>query len=71
MPLAIGSFAAWIHSLIGNVIAGSWFAILQSLGATCAGFFTILTKMAGWAFGLGMGAVVIASALFGFFRGSG
>lgn len=32
--LSIGSLAAAIHSMIGNVTAGSAFAIMQSLGAT-------------------------------------
>ncbi|KAH7630511.1 hypothetical protein B0T09DRAFT_337871 [Sordaria sp. MPI-SDFR-AT-0083] len=42
-----GSIAAGLHSLIGNVISGSWFAILQSLGATGAGLPALLARMLG------------------------
>jgi len=38
-----GSIAAWFHSIIGNVIAGSIFAILQSIGAT--GFSAAATAL--------------------------
>ncbi|KAK3502898.1 hypothetical protein B0T13DRAFT_462044 [Neurospora crassa] len=64
VPLTMGSIAAWFHSMIGNVLAGSWFAVLQSLGATCAGFFTILTKMAGLVFGFEIFVLPLISAIF-------
>lgn len=43
-----GSLGAFLHSLIGNVLSGSWFAILQSVGATGAGLGTLLARMLGY-----------------------
>lgn len=37
--ISAGSFAAWIHSIIGVAKAGSAFAYLQSAGAVGAGIF--------------------------------
>ena len=48
--VAAGSYAAAWQSVIGNVAAGSLFAILQSLGAT--GLGTILFGTTGTALGL-------------------
>lgn len=54
--------------MIGNVLlAGSWFAVLQSLGATCAGFFTILAKMAGLVFGFAIFVLPIIRAILWLF----
>lgn len=37
--IGAGSFAAWIHSIIGVAHSGTIFATLQSLGALGAGIF--------------------------------
>jgi hypothetical protein len=46
--IALGSIAAWIQSLFGNVVAGSLFASLQSLGAL--GVFSSMALYGGIAF---------------------
>ena len=62
-----GSIAALIHSLIGNVTAGSFFALMQSAGAVGA---ISWTTFAGITF-LGSGAtVVIAVAVYYWYRWS-
>ena len=40
-----GSFAAWLHSMIGPVKAGSLFAYLQSLGKLCVIFSLIVLSI--------------------------
>ena len=42
----LGSFAAWIQSLIGNIIAGGWFATAQSFAmGGCAILLKIITAI--------------------------
>jgi len=41
--IKLGSFAALIHSWIGNVVAGSWFAYFMTIGAT--GFSAVINAV--------------------------
>ncbi|KAI8677238.1 hypothetical protein NCS56_00613400 [Fusarium sp. Ph1] len=59
-----GSFAALVHSCIGNVAAGSPFAILQSAGAGGHGMTTV-SNVFGLA-GLGMTVVGAVGMVGGF-----
>ncbi|KAH6897272.1 hypothetical protein B0T10DRAFT_476507 [Thelonectria olida] len=53
-----GTFAAWIHAIIGNVIPGSLFAIFQSAGAL------------GYGLGIVNGVIQCVGAAFAFAVGS-
>ncbi|KAG6094542.1 hypothetical protein E4U31_006235 [Claviceps sp. LM219 group G6] len=53
---AAGTLAALIQSLIGNVTAGSLFAILQSAGMGGAGALALGSLLAG--FGIGIAGIV-------------
>ncbi|TPX17941.1 uncharacterized protein E0L32_012004 [Thyridium curvatum] len=66
--VAAGSFAAGAQSLIGNVVGGSAFAVLQSAGAGGSGLAT-LQAVAGAVAGA-VTAVGGATAAFGFHRRS-
>jgi hypothetical protein len=53
--IAAGSAAAGMQAAIGNVVAGSGFAAMQSFGAT--GFFNMLAGLGGAAAGAGLCAL--------------
>ncbi|KAK4145936.1 uncharacterized protein C8A04DRAFT_26093 [Dichotomopilus funicola] len=57
------SIASWIHSMIGNVSAGSLFALLQSAGAGGAGVNGAVTGIGITLTGLGAGGDRLASKL--------
>lgn len=62
--VAAGSAAAFVQSMIGNVAAGSWFALCQSAGA--AGIATSSSAVIGTV-GTGVGSA--AAGLSGLFKG--